>query len=127
MSVFATQYASIDEAWGLSSFAPAIVNPYKQPGIQSQILDNTTGESLAAVPQDQIVRRFINDEYKTRGIEGVKRLLDPAIIRDIQTPVAQHLAMSKTSTSAFSIPKLNQDEWMYVLLALFALMFAIEH
>lgn len=113
MSVFQTQFASLDEAWGQPMFAPSIVNKHKS---QSPV------EKESSEPADVTARRILNDKYRTGGVGAVKQVLDPAIIRDIQAEVVR-----KQTTSASLFPyDLSKEDWVYVLLGLFTLMFVID-
>lgn len=113
MSVFQTQFAMIDEAWGQPMFAPSIVNAHKA---QAPV------EKESSEPGDVMARRVLNDSYRVGGIGAVKRILDPAIVRDIQAEVVR-----KQATSASLFPyDLSKEDWVYVLLGLFTLLFVID-
>jgi hypothetical protein len=113
MSVFQTQFALIDEAWGQPMFAPSIVNKHKSQG---------PVEKDSSEPGDVAARRILNETYRVGGIGAVKKVLDPAIVRDIQAEVVR-----KQSSSASMFPyDLTKEDWVYVLLGLFTLMFVID-
>lgn len=113
MSVFQTQFAMIDEAWGQPMFAPSIVNKYKS---QSPV------EKESSEPADVMARRILNDAYRTGGIGAVKKVLDPAIVRDIQAEVVR----KQTGGMSLFSYDLSKEDWVYVLLGLFTLMFVID-
>lgn len=121
MSVFQHQYATIDEAWGQPLFSPTIVNRYKEAPDQNLQASSQASQE----PSEQAIRRYLNAQYTKGGIEGVKRILDPAIIRDIQ---AEWARKHETTTSPLSSLSLNleRDDWLYVMLGLFALLFALD-
>lgn len=117
MSVFQHQYATIEEAWGQPVFSPSIVNRFKDEG-------PPTDSSVSQEPTEQVVKRYLNTAYQTKGIEGIKPILDDAIVRDIQAEALKKYqqSVSKQRTSF----DLTRDEWMYVILGLFAIMFALD-
>ena len=100
-----SQYALIAEVW-------------KDPIV------TTTQETTAKVstaPAD--IRRTLNTIYTEQGIAGVKLYLDASIVRDIQAEaLAKHRATKHTN---FSL-ELSKDDWVYVLLGLFAILFAVD-
>lgn len=113
MSVFQTQFALIDEAWGQPMFAPSIVNKYKNQG---PVVKESTE------PADVMARRVLNDKYTAGGIGAVKQLLDPAIVRDLQAEVTR-----ADAKGGMVIPfDLTKEDWVYVLLGLFTLMFVVD-
>jgi hypothetical protein len=126
MSVFQTQYANIDEAWSTPEIAPKIQNPYKDSGIQNQTLHDSPSD----IPTDATVKRYLSETYTKGGVGSVTKLLDPAIIRDIQTPVLQRCQSIQEGRqygkSYWEIPNLTQEEYLYILLAVFALLFVLE-
>jgi hypothetical protein len=101
MSYFQTQYALIEDVW-------------TKP--------NTNIPPVTKAPEATI-KRTLNTVYTEQGIAGVKVYLDPVIIRDIQAEaLAQHRAVKHTS---FNLD-LSKDDWVYVLLGLFAILFVID-
>jgi hypothetical protein len=107
-------YASIDEAWGEgNSLAVAIPNPYKQPNFAHQLQQQAN-----QTPAQPSVRRILTTAYMRHGLPGVMPYLDPAIVRDIK------------HTSVYSGKKHNwwenDQQMMFVLLALFAILFAVD-
>lgn len=121
MSVFQAQYASIEDAWNMP-FSPTIVNKFKNTGYQQQILQSEGTPVISSEGETATARRYINELYQNKGVKGVMQLLDPAIIRDI---LASH-STTPASTSWGNVTDLTQDQLMYVLLGLFALLFAID-
>ena len=124
MSIFGgglTQYATIDEAWGsTSSFSPSIENTYKVPGTQSSVL--AASESVTKEPDDAVCARYVNKMYKAEGLVGVRRILDPVIIRELQTQAIRKYAASSSATTTM----LGPDELLFVMLALLAVVFAVD-
>ena len=116
MSVFGlTTYASIDEVWNSSQFAPSIENVNKNTGYQQTVLaQNETKE-----PDDAACARHINAVFKKDGLAGVRKLIDPVIIREIQTQSVRKYASTKTTM-------LSPDELLYIALALLAVVFAMD-
>ena len=110
MSLFQTQYALIEEVWtdppkhvidhGISKFVPDVTK----------------------VPEATI-KHTLNTIYNEQGLAGVKHYVDPSIIRDIQ---AEALAIHRsTKHTSFNL-ELSKDDWVYVLLGLFAILFAVD-
>jgi hypothetical protein len=99
-----SQYALIEEVW-------------KDPIVTTQ----ETATKVNTAPAD--IKRTLNTVYTEQGIAGVKRYLDPSIVRDIQAEaLTKHRAAKHTN---FSL-ELSKDDWVYVLLGLFAILFAID-
>jgi len=117
MSLFQHQYATIEEAWAQPMFSPSIVNRYKsqEPSSQQESQD----------PSDQDIKRALNATYQTKGIDGIKAILDSAIIRDIQTEALKQYQQKRAVHPRTSVD-LTREEWMYVILGLFAIMFAVD-
>ena len=116
MTLFQHQYATIEEAWGQPMFSPSIVNRYKSQ-------EPTRQESED--PSDQEIKRALNATYQTKGIDGIKAILDTAIVRDIQAEALKQY-QQKRSTQHRTSFDLTREEWMYVILGLFAIMFAVD-
>jgi len=100
------QYATIEEAWGPPvAPAPPLVNPYDPP--------------QAKADPDQIrpdqIRRAITAAYKADGLEGVAQYVDPAVVRAIQ---------ARAPGGLFS--NLSDDEVLYLMLGLAALLFVVD-
>lgn len=107
MSLFQSQYALIEEVW---------TNSPKAKHVISKVLETPDSP-------DTVTRRTLNTTYREQGIAGVKQYLDPSIVRDIQAEaLAHHRAVKHTS---FSL-ELTRDDWVYVLLGLFAILFAVD-
>ena len=105
MSLFQSQYALIEEVWTgqVGPAQPHVTNETKAPGYE--------------------IRRTLNTLYKEQGIAGVKQYLDPSIVRDLQAEaLTRHLATKHTSFNF----ELSRDDWVYVLLGLFAILFALD-
>ena len=122
MSIFGgglTQYATIDEAWGsTSSFSPSIENTYKTPATQSSVLA-ASENVITKEPDDAVCARYVNKMYKAEGLVGVRRILDPVIIRELQMQALRKYAAS-------SATMLGPDELLFVMLALLAVVFAVD-
>lgn len=121
MSLFQNQYASIEEAWGQPIFSPSIVNRYKTQAPPQPLAATPIGPAEAT---DEAVIRRLNETYRTKGIAGVKPLLDAAIIRDIQSDAI--VQRYNKPSAAFESINLSREDWMYVLLGLFAILFAMD-
>ena len=125
MSIFGgglTQYATIDEAWGsASSFSPSIENTYKVPGTQSSVLA-ASENVITKEPDDATCARHVNKTYIAEGLVGVRRILDPVIIRELQTQAIRKYAASSSATTTM----LGPDELLFVMLALLAVVFAVD-
>jgi hypothetical protein len=122
MSMFQTQYALIDDAWG-APFSPTIENKYKDSAYQAQILNKTEQNPHVAPDNEAVVKRFLNDLYKKEGVDGVVTLLDPAIVRDIR---AHHTSLTTTPDPVVHMPELTQEQWLFVLLGIIALIYALD-
>lgn len=108
-------YATIDEAWGVTSTVAQIPkNVYEQPDVQKQVL---AASSIKAddLTQQQ-VRRYISDEYRTKGMSGILPLLDATIVRDLQTP-------NQVATQS---GWLAGDSDLFVLVLAFALLLVLD-
>ena len=112
--MFQNQYALIEEVWNQPVFSPTIVNRYKE----AQKVSGSTAE-----PTDLMVRRALNDKYKVSGLAGVKQLLDDAIVRDIQS---EALVKTRANTTTGYTLQLSKEDYMYILLGLFAILFALD-
>lgn len=118
MSVFGvTSYASIDEVWGSPAFAPSIENIHKSTGYQKEVLN--TAEQVVKESDDAMCARHVNAVYKRDGLVGVRRIVDPVIIRELQTQAVRRFATNNSSM-------LSQDELMLILLGLLVIVFAME-
>lgn len=113
MSLFQSQYALIEEVWKDTS----------QHTTRHPIHHDVTKALATTESSDAITRRTLNTTYQEQGIAGVKQYLDPSIVRDIQAEaLARHFATKHTS---FNL-ELSKDDWVYVLLGLFAILFAVD-
>lgn len=102
-----SQYALIEDVWK---------DPL--PSILDKTSPRVTNETT--VPD---VRRTLNTIYMEQGIAGVKQFVDPSIIRDIQ---AEALAKHRLTKHTHLSLELSKDDWVYVLLGLFAILFAVD-
>jgi hypothetical protein len=104
-----SQYALIEEVWRDIPF------PVTTTTAKTTTLDQENSAN---------VKRTLNKVYTQQGIAGVKRYLDPSIVRDIQAEaLAQH---RKTRHANYFSLELSKDDWVYVLLGLFTILFAID-
>lgn len=111
MSIFQTHFALIEDAWNMR-ISPSITNSYKV-----QPLENPPDEAAN-------VRRYLNETYKKNGIQGVRQIIDDVIVRDL---VYFQKPKPKPRTSLLpSISTVTQEQWMYVLLGLFTLLFVFD-
>jgi hypothetical protein len=104
----------------MSTLAPALVNPYQDPTYQTTILRSGTAPIAPEHLDAKSVRRHISDAYRARGLEGVLPYLDPAIVRDIKS------RQRRTNSVLAVFDQLSQDDSLYVILALLALLFAVD-
>ena len=116
-------FASIEEAWGTSTLAPILQNPYQDSQYQNTILRSGTSPIAPEQLDAKSVRRHVTDAYKSGGLEAALPYLDPSIVRDIQA-----LAKSRRNNDSLMsvLDRLTPDDTMYLILALFALLFAID-
>lgn len=119
MSLFQNHYALIEEVWNQPIFSPTIVNRYKQA--QSTPQNTSQNTPIVTNAEPETIRRILNESYKTRGIAGVKPYLDDAIIRDLKS---EGLQVSR-GTGLLEI-NLSKEDYIYVLLGLFAILFALD-
>jgi hypothetical protein len=79
-------YATIDEAWGVTSSTTSQLpkNTYEIPDVQKQVLASSsiTTDDLT----QQQIRRYISEEYRKNGMGGILPLLDSTIVRDLRAP-----------------------------------------
>jgi hypothetical protein len=115
-------FADIEEAWGMSTLAPTLVNPYQDPLYQTTVLRSGTAPIAPEQLDAKSVRRHLTDAYRAGGLEGALPYLDPAIIRDIQASSKGRRADSFLA----ALDSMNPDDTMYLILALFALLFALD-
>jgi hypothetical protein len=103
--------------------APTLQNPYQDPLYQTTVLRSGTSPVAPERLDAKAVRRHVTDAYKSGGLEGALPYLDPAIVRDIRA-----LAKSRRGGDSLmsALDKLTPDDTMYLILALFALLFAID-
>lgn len=108
------KYASIDEAWGASSvISRPLPNPFKDVGVQQDVLGQTPAE-----PDDPSVRRKLSRAYQMEGLRGVLPYIDPVILRDLRTPIRHPEPRPWMD--------LEKEDLLYIVLALFAVLFAID-
>lgn len=116
--MFHSQFASLDEIWGADSkLTPSIVNPFKNPSLQTQMLANA---EQSTEPDVKIIRRALAKAYAADGIAGVRPYLDAAIVRDLQTD------RKPAPAAPAYLESLSAEDSMFIVIALFALMFALE-
>lgn len=106
--MFSAAYAPIHEAWGPPPFHH-IETPYRDTSYQ----DDTV------VQNPEQTRGYLRRVFQEHGVHGVCRCMDPAIVHAIQ-----RLHQPQTDRALFD--GLGADEYMYIVLALFALLFAFD-
>lgn len=115
--MFSSTYATIEEAWGVAPMHH-IENPYKEKSYQHQLL-----ETRPETPKQYTVRQTISSTYKKEGLVGLKKYLDPVIIRDIQS---QAVSTKQLRHKPPMWNTLDNDESMYLILGLVALLFIVD-
>ena len=116
-------FADIEEAWGgVTTLAPTLQNPYQDSQYQNTVLRSGTSPIAPEHLDAKAVRRHVTDAYRSGGLEAALPYLDPAIVRDIRA-----LVKSRRQDSFMSaLDSLTPDDTMYLILALFALLFALD-
>lgn len=115
-------FADIEEAWGTSTLAPTLQNPYQDSQYQNTVLRSGTSPIAPEHLDAKVVRRHVTDAYRSGGLEAALPYIDPAIVRDIRA-----LAKSRRQDSFMSaLDSMTPDDTMYLILALFALLFALD-
>lgn len=101
-------FAPLDEAWSPRTIAPKIENPYKD--------QEPTSPSI-----DVQCQQYIEDVYEKQGVRGLFTLLDPRMVRDIQS-----LSVPKKRVHRNDPFTITFDELILIAFGIFALVLAIE-
>lgn len=117
MMTFSSQFADLSEAYADVKIAAPVVNKMTDPSYQAQVLARLPEQQPSTLASAN-VKRFLTNTYATQGIVGVKELLDPVIIRDIQVA-----AMQKHSCKTADV---GVDVYLYTLIAALVMLVIVD-
>jgi hypothetical protein len=108
------QFAPLDEAWSpRANIAPKIENPY---ATSAEVVDKATSPVI-----ENRCQQYIEEVYERQGVRGLLTVLDPVMVRDIQS-----LAFRKTPKPKRDPFVVSFDELILIAFGIFAIVLAIE-
>lgn len=114
-------FADLSEAYADIKIA-AIPNKMTDPSYQAQVLERVPEQSPSSLKYAN-VKRFITNTFLTKGIAGVKELIDPAIIRDIQTAAAVQATTKQRKGTAMDF---DVDTYVFMLISSLVLLILVD-
>lgn len=115
-------FADLSEAYADIKIAAPIPNKMTDPSYQTQVLERVPEQSPSTL-QAANVKRFITNTFLTKGIAGVKELIDPAIIRDIQTAAAVQATTKQRKGTAMDF---DVDTYVFMLISSLVLLILVD-
>lgn len=91
-------FATLQEAWGVSTFGVQEMEPEaKQPRVQAEALERTE----ASQRSQAFVTNYLRETYDKRGVAGVMSLLDEEVLRELRTNALLSFEWLDTHTMLF--------------------------
>jgi hypothetical protein len=107
-------FAPLDEVWSpRANIAPTIENPYAS---EPEVVNRATSPVI-----ENRCQQYLEDVYESQGVRGLLTILDPHMVRDIQS-----LAVRKHRPQHRDPFTISFDELILVAFGIFALVLAIE-